>query len=108
MREIKFGIHLKNKGDGFGHGIHSWFAVGRPVIFRGSQYEGKLAGSLLKHGITGFDIDKISLQETAERIRKLTENEYKIMCENAYKTFKEVVDFNLEAIELAKFFRDLI
>ena len=109
MRESKFGIHLKNKGDGFGHGIHSWFAVGRPVIFRGSQYEGKLAGNLLKHEITGFDIDKISLQEVAERINKLTQEEYATMCNNVYKTFKQVVNFDEEFKEKLKpFFKNLI
>lgn len=106
MRECKFGIHLKNMGDGFGHGIHSWFAVGRPVIFRGSQYRGKLAENLLKHEVTGFDLDKISLQETADRMKNLTEEEYKIMCDNVYKTFKETVDFDREYNGIIKPFFD--
>lgn len=109
MRESKFGIHLKSGGDGFGHGIHSWFAIGRPVIFRGSQYQGKLAGNLLKHGVTGFDLDKINLQEAAERIKNLTEDEYKTMCENVHRTFIEVVDFDREFEEQLKpFFANLI
>lgn len=108
MRECKFGIHLKNKGDGFGHGIHSWFAIGRPIIFRGSQYKGKLAASLLIHEITGFDLDKVSLQEVAERIRKLTKDEYIAMCDNAFKTFKQVVNFDKEFINIKKFFENLL
>ena len=109
MRECKFAVHLKGGGDGFGHTIHSLGAVGRPVIFRGSQYKGKLAESLLIHEVTGFDADRLSLNEIAERIRFQKEEEYNQMCKNVYKTFKGVVDFEREFKEILEpFFNNLL
>jgi hypothetical protein len=47
MASAGFGWHDKPVGDGFGHVIHSWAAVGRPLIGRAAYYRGKLAAPLL-------------------------------------------------------------
>lgn len=108
MRECKFGIHFKSGGDGYGHVIHGWMAVGRPVIFRGSQYKDKLAGGLLLHNVTGFDIEEMTLREIADKIRDISEEDYQIMCHNVNAHFKLTVDFNQDAKDVKKFLGRLI
>lgn len=105
MRESRFGVQFKNHGDGYGHVIHNWFAVGRPVIFKGSQYKGKLAGDLLIDGVTGFDWEK---GNTAQRIKDQTDTEYEEMCANVFDTFAEEVNFETEAKEVEEFLLKLI
>ena len=41
MRQARVGWHSKHWSDGFGHTIHNWFAIGRPVIGYRRYYEGK-------------------------------------------------------------------
>ena len=108
MRKSKFGIHLKGGGDGFGHVIFDWFALGKPVIFRGSQYKGKLAEPHLIHGVTGFDLDQISFEALKDKIVGISEEEYKQMCDNVYRIFKEKCDFDLEFESIKDFFENLV
>lgn len=105
MKRSKFGIHLKAGGDGYGHVIHSWMAVGRPVIYRGSQYRGRLASRLLKHQKTGFDIEKA---DVAKRISKLNWDEYLEMCNNCADAFKREVDFERDAANIEMFLAKLL
>lgn len=108
MRESKFGIHFKWGGDGFGHSIHSWFSVGRPVIYKGSQYLGKLAGELLEDGKTGFDVEKWGMEGVVGKIRSMTIQEHLEMCRNVRKKFEEKVNFEKEAIEIKSFMENLL
>jgi len=108
MRESKFGFHLKKNGDGFGHTIFSYFATGKPVIVRKSQYEGKLAGLLMIDGVTCIDLDKGTLEESARRIKAIDDTKYNEMCGNVYKRFKEVVDFEKEFKKIKLFLKKLI
>jgi|SRR3990167_593034 len=108
MRSAKFGIHLKGGADGFGHVIFDWFALGKPVIFRSSQYKGKLAEPHLIHGVTGFDLEQISFEALKDKIISISEEEYNRMCENVYRIFKEKVDYNREEEEIKKFMENLI
>jgi hypothetical protein len=100
MRESMFGYHVK-PADGYGHVIHKWMASGRPVIVRGNYYKGKMAEPLLIDGVTCIDLDKHSFEENIALIRKYSQpEEHKRMCENAYKRFHEVVNFDKEAQEI--------
>lgn len=105
MRASRFGLHFKHGGDGFGHTIHSFFSVGRPVIYKGSQYAGKLAGDLLEDGKTGFDYEKGSV---VERIRSQSGEEYQQMCRNVRERFDQVVNFEEEAKQVKLFMENLI
>ena len=105
MKDSKFGVHFKEGGDGYGHTIFNWFAVGRPVIYKGSQYKGKLAGELLVDGKTGFDFEKGNI---VQRIQRLTDKRYHKMCMNTYKKFVEKVNFEQEAEDIKQFLKDLI
>lgn len=108
MQESRFGFHCKKLGDGFGHVIHNWFAVGRPVITRVSDYADKLAGDLLVDGVTCFDIDKHSLEEIAKYIHEMTDDEYRAMCQSVHKRFTEVVNFNDEFTNIQTFLDRLL
>ncbi|HHT9145255.1 MAG TPA: hypothetical protein ACFYD4_06170 [Candidatus Wunengus sp. YC61] len=108
MKEAMWGIHLKTGGDGYGHVLHNWFASGRPVIYRSSQYEGKLGGLLLEDMVTGIDLDKHSLAETAIILRELSWLDYSNICRNVYARFKSIVDFDKEENNIRQFITNLL
>ena len=104
MKESAFGWHIKPGGDGFGHVIHNWFAVGRPVITNFADYRDKLAGQLLIDGITAINIEGLSPTEIAEKIREYSDPiRHNLLCLNAYNRFCEIVDYNKEAEEFKAF-----
>ena len=109
MRESAFGWHVKPGGDGFGHVIHNWYASGRPVITHGTDYLGKLAGQLLVDDITCIDLELDSFENNIEKIKYWSQPEnHKEMCENAFKRFQLVVNFDREAEEIKHFFENLV
>ena len=109
MKSSLFGFNLKTGGDGFGHIIHNWFAVGRPVIVRKHQYEGKLAGGLMIDGETCIDLDKRTLEGNAKRIRQFIqdEQEYDKTCQKIRQTFETVVNYDKEFEEIKQFLERL-
>lgn len=108
MADSLFGFHLKAGGDGYGHTVHNWFACGRPVIVRRSQYRDKLAGQLMIDGLTCIDLDNDGIEENVKRIKLFSEPEkYNKLCQNAYDQFKKVVDFDNEFIKIKKFLENL-
>lgn len=109
MQISAFGYHVKPQGDGYGHIIHNWFASGRPVITDGRDYEDKLAGELLIDGRTCIDISKTTFNSSINRIRyfSLPDN-HQEMCDNAYKRFKDIVDFDEEFEDIKKFLEKVI
>lgn len=66
-----FGWHDKVHGDGFGHVIHGWAAVGRPLIGHGHHYRGKMAEHFWQHGRTAIDLDVVSIPEAARMVRDI-------------------------------------
>jgi hypothetical protein len=108
MRKSRFGINLKTIGDGFGHVIHNWFAVGRPTIFRKSHYEGKLGGLLLEHLQTGLDLDAIGIDNCIDIINNISEEDYNLMCANVKKRFKENMDFEEEGEKVRRFLERIL
>src|SRR4029079_9108237 len=50
MRNSHVAWHTKQGSDGFGHVIHDWFAVGRPVVGHEWYYKNQLAGPLRQEG----------------------------------------------------------
>ena len=90
--------------DGFGHVIHDWFAVGRPVFGHESYYRPQLAGPLWVDGVTSFDLEHRSAEEVTAILRRIREDEdYHLrLCENAAARFREVVDFDADAEAIRK------
>jgi hypothetical protein len=103
MQDSAFGWHIK-PADGYGFIIHSWYASGRPVITRGSDYVNKTAGILLEDEVTCIDLDKRNFEDNMKVIRKWSEPEnHRKMCQAAYERFQSAVDFDEEAKGLIKF-----
>lgn len=108
MKESAFGWHVK-PADGYGHILHNWFSVGRPVIIKGSYYKGKTGGLLLEDGKTCIDLDQSTFGGNLNKIRywSLPDNHIK-MCQNAYDKFKEVCDFDKEAESIKSFLSNIL
>ena len=108
MKDTTFIWHVKKGCEGYGHVIHNAFAIGRPLITKISTYKGKMAEPLLEDLVTCIDLDKRTPKENAELIREFSRpDKYKQMCDNVYKRFKEVCDFDKEEKEIRKFLERL-
>jgi len=97
MRAAGWGWHDKVTGDGFGHVIHNWAAVGRPLIGHASHYAGKLAEPFWQDGVTAIDLDFHSVEETVEIIRTTSPKRHREMAEAMRATFDATVDFAADA-----------
>jgi hypothetical protein len=98
MKHTAFGWHDKQTGDGFGHSIHGWAAVGRPLIGHGSYYAGQLASDFWEDGVTCIDLDRHSVPEAVEMMQALAGTErYHQMCAEIRRRFDARVDFAAEA-----------
>lgn len=99
MAKARMGWHSKIWSDGFGHVIHDWFAIGRPVIGHRRYYADKIAGPLWDEGKTAFDIDTLGEHGTLDVMRRLRDDDdfHASVCEASAARFREVVDFDAEA-----------
>lgn len=106
MRDSKYGYHVKPGGDGYGHLVHNWAALGRPVITMPEHYYGKMGGQLLLDGETCIAL-KQNVQRDAAYVRSIDDDQYATMCNKMARRFREYVDFDAEEVMLRKFFADL-
>jgi len=97
MRSYGWAWHDKITGDGFGHVIHNWAAVGRPLIGHASHYAGKLAEPFWQDGVTAIDLDRHTVAEACQIIRSTTSERHQEMCEAMRATFDATVDFEADA-----------
>lgn len=102
MRTADIAWHTKIWSDGFGHVIHDWFAVGRPVFGYAGYYANQLAGPLWQEGVTSYNIEGRSTDEVVAIIRGLQNDpdRHRQMCEAAAARFREVVSFDEDAAKL--------
>lgn len=91
-----WGWHDKAQGDGFGHVIHSWAAVGRPLVGHASHYAGRLAESFWQDGITCIDLDRHSIRDAVEIIRTIAPEDHERMC-RAIRAEFDRIDYGAEA-----------
>jgi hypothetical protein len=96
MSEVGWGWHDKEQGDGFGHVIHSWAAVGRPLVGHASHYRGRLAEHFWRDGETCIDLDRHSVRDAAEIIRTITAEDHERMC-RAIRAEFDTIDYAAEA-----------
>lgn len=94
MASYGWGWHDKVTGDGFGHVIHGWAAVGRPLIGHASHYAGKLGGPLWEDGVTCIDLDRHSVDELPALLERW---DNAAMGRAIRDRFDELVDFEAEA-----------
>jgi len=99
MHAARIAWHPKRWSDGYGHVIHNWFSIGRPVIGSAGYYADKLAGPLFEEGVTSFDMDRLTDGDLAGVVRMLLHDEdrWLTMCEASARRFRDVVDFDGEA-----------
>ncbi len=110
MRASDIAWHTKQWSDGYGHVIHDWFAVGRPVIGHEWYYRSQLAGPLWQEGVTSFDITDKSVDEVAGIIADLRADpeRHLRMSEAAAARFREVVDFDQEEQAIRRMFEAVL
>lgn len=110
MRASDVAWHTKKWSDGFGHVIHDWFAVGRPVIGYEWYYRSQLAGPLWQEGVTSFDLtDKTPAEAVAILDRLYHDPDLRLrMGENAAARFREVVDFDEEEQAVRRMFEAVL
>jgi glycosyltransferase involved in cell wall biosynthesis len=110
MRASDVAWHTKQWSDGFGHVVHNWFAVGRPVVGHEWYYRTQLAGPLWQEGVTSFDItDKTPSQVAGILDRLYHDPDLRLrMGENAAKRFREVVDFDEEEQAIRRMFESVL
>lgn len=101
--------HVKPEGDGYGYGGHCSAACGRPLIIRGDYYRGKLLSLLLEDKKTCINLDQHPLHENIKLLQYFSQpEEHRTMCENIYKKFREVVDFDQEEQHIRRFLERII
>lgn len=99
MRRARIIWHAKFWSDGYGHVIHNAHAVGRPVLSFHNYYADKLAAPLMEHGVTGFDLNRMSADEITATLRRLRDDHeyHETISRATAKRFREVVDFDQDA-----------
>ena len=107
MQRSAWGFHSKAMGDGFGHILYDWFACGRPIITRSSDYKGKLGEELLVDMETCLDLDKHSYNEIYSIIGSLSPTKYDWMCQQVHNRFLDKVNYDSEAIKIKEFLSKL-
>lgn len=107
MLNATFCVQSKGPWEGYGHTIHNAICLGRPMIIKMSDYEGKLAAPLLVKDETYLEMTD---PDIVEKIRYFSEPErYAKMSEKCIQVFKDNVNFDKEFEEKIKpFFENLI
>jgi hypothetical protein len=97
-----WGWHDKPQGDGFGHVLHGWAAIGRPLIGHASHYTGCLGAYFWQDLVTCIDLDQRSDGENVALIRaiSLDRDRHAEMCFAIRRRFDEHVDFGAEKDEI--------
>jgi hypothetical protein len=94
MRSYGWAWHDKVTGDGFGHVIHNWAAVGRPLIGHAGHYTGKMADPLWEDGVTCIDLDRHAVDELPAL---MADADLSKMGHAIRDRFEELVDYDDEA-----------
>lgn len=107
MTRAGWGWHDKPTGDGFGHVIHAWAAVGRPLIGRGQFYAGQRAAALWEDGVTCIDLSCHELGEAADLIRAISADSerHAQMCRATRARFDALCDWDRDARAVAEALR---
>lgn len=110
MRASDVAWHTKQWSDGFGHVIHDWFAVGRPVIGYEWYYHSQLAGPLWQEGVTSFDLTDKSPAEAVDIVDRLYRDpELRArMGEAAAQRFRAIVNFDEEEQSIRALFASVL
>lgn len=107
MQESMWGYHVKPGGDGYGHVLFNWLAVGRPLIIDMRYYRHRR--NLLIDRETCIDIGRRSFEESVRLIREYSEPSiHRKMCENVHKVFVENVNFDEDERKVRAFLEKML
>lgn len=96
MASVGWGWHDKAQGDGFGHVLHTWAAVGRPLVGHASHYAGKMGSRFWRDGETCIDLDWHSVAEAVALIAEMEPAKHAAMC-RAIRAEFDAIDYDAEA-----------
>jgi hypothetical protein len=99
-----WGYHCKVTGDGYGHVLWGWAAMGRPLIGHAGHYKGKLGEVLWRDLETCIDLDKHEPAEAARLIADISSDRdlHAGMCEAMRDTFAAYYDPEQDARNIAR------
>jgi hypothetical protein len=104
MQEAAFIFQVKSQGDGYGHIIHNAAAIGRALITRASDYQGKLAQPLIDES-TSILVDSLTPEQIAHEIK--IQGYPGVRGVHINQKFKKVVNFGNEEQEIRRFLQNL-
>lgn len=107
MRASDVAWHAKRWSDGFGHVIHNWLAVGRPLIGFRKYYEDQLAGRLWVEGETAWDLETNDIPSLLRRFRD-DEDFHLRACEASAERFRQIVDYDEEEQAIRAMFAQVL
>lgn len=98
MADHGFAWHDKPQGDGFGHIIHYWASIGRPLIGTKAYYKNRMAEPLWEDGVTAITLDGKSRERVVQEIRDVAADpaRHLEMCRAIRAKIDELVDFDAE------------
>lgn len=102
MGTYGWGWHDKGQGDGFGHVLHSWAAVGRPLIGHARHYNGRMGRVYWRDMETCIDLDVHSVEDALAIVATISPEDHAAMC-HAMRAEYEKIDWEGEAIQIADF-----
>jgi hypothetical protein len=104
MADAGWGLHCKPTGDGFGHVLWGWAAIGRPLIGHASHYAGKLGEVLWRDMETCIDLDRHDIEEAAALVREISDDpeRHREMCRAMRDTFEAFYDPEADARNIAR------
>ncbi|PWU04803.1 MAG: hypothetical protein C5B43_04155 [Verrucomicrobia bacterium] len=108
IRDSYFVFQSKRMGDGYGYGLYTAFACGKPVITRISDYKGKLGEELLEDGVTCIDLDNNDYNRVQYSISTMSPAKYSYMSQQVYERFQEKVNFDQEEVKIREFLDNLV
>jgi hypothetical protein len=104
MRESGWGYHDKPQGDGYGHVLHYWAAIGRPLIGHGGHYSTKMGYIYWRDLETCIDLDKHDNETAIELVRQISADpdRHAQMCRNIRAIFDAATDWDADAARVAE------
>lgn len=104
MKDYAFAWQDKVTGDGYGHVIHYWAALGRPLIGHARFYQGQIAEDLWEDGVTCIDLDRHSIPEAVSMMKAIAADAtwYSLMCHAIRARLDARIDYAREAEEIGR------
>lgn len=107
MSRAGWAWHDKPTGDGFGQVLHSWAAVGRPLIGHSAYYAGQRGAALWEDGVTCVDLSAHPLDEAMSIVAEVSADpdRHARMCRAVRLRFAGLCDWDADAVAVREAIR---